>query len=246
MRGWTGKTTGSASETAASCAIASASSGPSTSAGRCSVTTRYSPRGRPCSSGAPYPSIRSRIATSVSIIVLPTSWIPAAGQPSASRLSRASGEWMKRSCESWSATIRLISSGIVRSNERRPASTCPIGSEQLRGGQRGGQRRVDVAGNEHDVGLGLEQHRLEALHDRGRLLRVRAGADAERVVGLADAELLEEDLGHLAVVVLARVDEHVLELVAPPAELRGDRRDLHHVRPRPDDGQDFSAPGHRA
>ena len=42
------------------------------------------------------------------------------------------------------------------------------------------------------------------------------GPDAERVVRLADAEFLEEDLGHLAVVVLARVDEDVLELVAPP------------------------------
>ena len=51
---------------------------------------------------------------------------------------------------------------------------------------------------------------------RGGLLRVRSRADAERVVRLADAELLEEDLGHLAVVVLPRVDEDVLELVAAP------------------------------
>ena len=63
--------------------------------------------------------------------MLPTSWIPVAGQPSASRLSRASGEWMNRSWENWSATIRLISSGIVRSNERRPASTWPIGMRSL-------------------------------------------------------------------------------------------------------------------
>ena len=89
--------------------------------------------------------------------------------------------------------------------------------EQLRGGERGGQRRVHVPGHEHDVRLRLEQHRLEPLHDRGGLLRVRSRADPERVVGVADAELLEEDLGHLAVVVLARVDEHVLELIAPPA-----------------------------
>ncbi len=34
---------------------------------------------------------------------------------------------MKSSSESWSATMRLISSGIVRSKERRPASTWPIG-----------------------------------------------------------------------------------------------------------------------
>ena len=48
------------------------------------------------------------------------------------------------------------------------------------------------------------------MHARG-LLRVRAGADAEDVVRLADAELLEEDLRHRVVVVLAGVDEHVLE-----------------------------------
>ena len=176
--------------------------------------------------------------------MLPTSWIAAAGQPSASRLSRASGEWMKSSCESWSATTRFISSGIVRSNERRPASTWPSGICSFDGGDRGRQRRVDVARDEHDVRLGLEQHRLEPLHDRGRLLRVRAGADAERVVGLADAELLEEDLGQLPVVVLAGMDEDVLELVAAALQLRGDRRDLHHVRPRADDREDLAALRH--
>ena len=43
--------------------------------------------------------------------------------------------------------------------------------------------------------------------------RVRARADAEHVVGLADPELLEEDPRHRVVVVLAGVDEHVVELV---------------------------------
>ena len=79
-----------------------------------------------------------------------------------------------------------------------------------------------------------------------RLLRVRSRPDPERVVRLPHAKLLEEDLGHLAVVVLACVDEHVLELVAPPAERRGDRRDLHHVRPRADDREHSAAGGHAA
>ena len=105
------------------------------------------------------------MATSESIIVLPTSWIASAEQPSASRLSRASGEWMNRNRETWSATMRLISSGIVRSKERSPASTWPIGSSSFGGRQRGGHRRVHVARHEHDVGLRLEEHRLEPLHD---------------------------------------------------------------------------------
>ena len=36
---------------------------------------------------------------------------------------------------------------------------------------------------------------------------VRARADAEEDVGLGQAELVEEDVGHLGVVVLAGVDE---------------------------------------
>ena len=101
-------------------------------------------------------------------------------------MSRASGEWMNRSCESWSATIRLISSGIVRSNERSPASTCPTGMLQLGGRQRRSQRRVHVAGDEHDVRLGLEQHRLEPLHHaapsaaRANRSRLRARSPARR------------------------------------------------------------------
>ena len=47
------------------------------------------------------------------------------------------------------------------------------------------------------------------LHHARRLRRVRAGADAEQVVGLRHAELLEEDLRHRRVVVLPGVDEHV-------------------------------------
>jgi hypothetical protein len=117
--------------------------------------------------------------------------------------------------------------------------------QKLACGQRGGHGRVHVARHEHDVRLGLQQDRLEPLHDRGRLLRVRPGPDAERIFRLPHAELLDEDLGHLAVVVLAGVDEDVFELVATPAELSRDRCDLHHVRPRADHGQDFSAPSHR-
>ena len=53
-----------------------------------------------------------------------------------------------------------------------------------------------------------------------RLRAVGARADLEHVVGLADAELLEEHVGHRAVVVLAGVHEHVLELVRRGARAR--------------------------
>ena len=47
--------------------------------------------------------------------------------PSRMRLSTASGECMKRNSESASVTTRLISSGIVRSKLRSPASIWPTG-----------------------------------------------------------------------------------------------------------------------
>ncbi len=77
----------------------------------------------------------------------------------------------------------------------------------LRGAEGRRQRRVDVAGDEDQIGtLGLE-HRVERLdHPRG-LLTVAAGADTEQVVGVRDAELVEEDAGHHPVVVLAGVDD---------------------------------------
>jgi hypothetical protein len=59
--------------------------------------------------------------------------------------------------------------------------------------ERGRHRRVHVARHQHDVRLHLDQHRLQPLHQAGGLLRMRAGADLEPVVRLADAELVEED-----------------------------------------------------
>ena len=62
-------------------------------------------------------------------------------------------------------------------------------------------------GHEHEVRPLVGEHRLEPLDHPRRLLGVGARADAEHVVGLGHAELLEEDLGHRAVVVLAGVDD---------------------------------------
>ena len=61
---------------------------------------------------------------------------------------------------------------------------------------------------------------------------VRAGADAEEDVGLGQAELAEEDVGHLRVVVLAGVDER--DLGSGLLERTVDGRSLHEVRARAD------------
>ena len=53
-----------------------------------------------------------------------------------------------------------------------------------------GERRVDVAWNDEQVGLALEQHLLDADERAGRLLAVRARADAEEDVRLGQPELV--------------------------------------------------------
>ena len=147
--------------------------------------------------------------------MLPTKWMRSSAMPSARRFSIASSEWRKRWSENSSATIRLISSGIVRSKLRRPDSTWATGIPSFAAVSDRGERRVDVAGNDHQVGaLGFE-HRLEPLHHPRRLLRVAARADLEHVVGRGHPELLEEDLGHQPVVVLAGVDERVAPVGQP-------------------------------
>ena len=71
-----------------------------------------------------------------------------------------------------------------------------------------GQRRVDVADDDHAARAELVDDRLEAPHDLGRLHRVRARADLEVDVGRRQLEVGEQALVHRDVVVLAGVDEH--------------------------------------
>ena len=60
------------------------------------------------------------------------------------------------------------------------------------------------------------------------------------VLGRREPQLVEEDLRELLVVVLARVDEHLLRPFAQPV---GDRRRLDELRPVPDDGENPHVPG---
>src|SRR4051794_8502566 len=71
---------------------------------------------------------------------------------------------------------------------------------------------------------------------------MRPGADLELYVGRRETELLEEDVGHVSVVVLARVHEHALVPSVPPDRAE-DGCDLHEVRPGSHDEKDTA---HRA
>ena len=74
---------------------------------------------------------RSRCASSVSIMGLPTKTTRSPVMPSAARLTSPSGAVTKSGSLSRSVTRRLTSSGMVGSKERRPASTCATGMSSL-------------------------------------------------------------------------------------------------------------------
>jgi hypothetical protein len=108
---------------------------------------------------------------------------------------------------------------------------------QLHCRERGCERRVDVAGDEDEIGPEVEEHALEPVEGLRRLLAVVPGADAELDVRLGQRKLVEEDVVDEAVVVLPRVDESLVD--AARALQRGvDGRDLHVVRTRADHVRD--------
>ena len=79
------------------------------------------------------------------------SWTPSRSPRAAG--SRRRSPWARRGrLDTRSTSTRLSSSGIVRSKERRPASTWATGTRQLRGRERAGQGRVRVPVDEHQSG----------------------------------------------------------------------------------------------
>ena len=104
---------------------------------------------------------------------------------------------------------------------------------QLGADERRGHRGIDVAVDEHEIRLPFQHDRFEARHDFSRLGGVRPGAHREIDVRLGNPELLEEDVRHERVVVLAGVDDRLPDAVVPQ---RGDdRRRLHEIGSRSDD-----------
>ena len=57
-------------------------------------------------------------------MVLPTKRILLRGIPSRTRFRSPSSEGVSKRSAIWSVNTRFISSGILRSNERKPDSTC--------------------------------------------------------------------------------------------------------------------------
>src|SRR5207237_6779891 len=94
-----------------------------------------------------------------------------------------------------------------------------------------GQRRVDVSDHQHQGGAVGPAILLEPEHDPAGLLGVRPAAGLEAHVGRRDAELFEEHVVHLAVVVLAGVHDVETQAVAGAAQRAHDRRDLHEIGP---------------
>ncbi len=126
-RGCSGTTIGTCSLTASTASTSSrADSGSSTFPGRCSVATAYrSGRARRSfsGSGSSFGSAEKRL----SIMGLPTRCTLPGETPSLARWDRPSGLVTSRMSASASVTTRLTSSGISRSKDRRPASTCAVG-----------------------------------------------------------------------------------------------------------------------
>ena len=165
-------------------------------------------------------AIAGFIRTSVSIIVLPTKKMRVESTPSRARLSVASGLCVKHQREIWSVRTRLISSGIVRSKLRSPASRCAIGMPSFDGGECTGQRRVDVSRDDQRQRTHVVENLLDALECPASLGPVASRPDVQLVVGRADPQLAQEDLRHLGVVMLAGVDDQMIERDPPGAASR--------------------------
>ena len=93
----------------------------------------------------------------------------------------------------------------------------------LRGDEGAGERRVDVADDDHDVPGRSGGAQARRRHDPRRLLGVRSRADAEVGVRLRQPELREEDVRELGVVVLAGVEEGTRKPLRPRAPRAGER-----------------------
>ncbi len=85
---------------------------------------------------------------------------------------------------------------------------------KLGGGKRRGKRRIDIADNDHHIGLLLLHDRLDAHQHLAGLLRVTAGTDTQVDMGLGHAEVDKKELAHLFVIVLAGMYQNVVDIAA--------------------------------
>ena len=113
---------------------------------------------------------------------------------------------------------------------------------ELGGRQGTGHARVRVAVDHHHVGADVEQHGLELLQHLSRLTSVRPRADGQIEGGRWNVQLLEEHVGHVGVVVLAGVNDEVLDRLGGQAvvalERAGENRHFDELGTRPHDADD--------
>mmetsp|Transcript_28235 Transcript_28235/g.78980 ORF Transcript_28235/g.78980 Transcript_28235/m.78980 type:complete len:267 (+) Transcript_28235:1416-2216(+) len=130
VRGWSGRSRGTpvaAAMPARTRRTCSRGWRVSTFSGRCIVTTRYPPRRTPKRARTSACPVLDKARWTESATVLPTTWTDLAAMPSPSRMSRCRCETANRYVAMWSIRVRLVSSGMRRSYERRPASTWAMG-----------------------------------------------------------------------------------------------------------------------
>ena len=244
VRGCTGKTTGSSAPISRSpWSTSRRSSASSTLAGRCRVTSAYPPLRRPIPATIGRALAASRCATSVSIMTLPTNAILAGSTPSLRRLASASRDGVNRRSASWSVTRRLISSGMVRSRERRPASTWATRTPSL--AHTRAQATVELTSPTTTTQSGCHSRTTgsKAIMTRAVCAACDPLPTSRKRSGRRHLEVAEEDLGHLEVVVLPGVDQQLLERVRPARHRRHHRRRLHEVGTRADDVEDAQPAG---
>ena len=102
--------------------------------------------------------------------------------------------------------------------------------QKLRADQGGRDGRVDVAVNQHQVGLAFQHDRLEAGHDVRGLTGMASRPHAQVDVWRGNLELLEEHVRHVGVVVLAGMDQGLLYL-GVLLERAQHGRNFHEIRP---------------
>ena len=105
---------------------------------------------------------------------------------------------------------------------------------QLGANQYGRDRRVHIPIHQDHVRLAFEHDGFHPNHDLRRLLGMGARTNRKVHIGSRDAELLEEHIGHIDVVVLASVDEG-LHHILPRLQGIQDGSDLHEVGTSSDD-----------
>ena len=147
---------------------------------------------------------------------------------------------------------RLISSGMARSKERSPASTCaisgrfPFESIEILEVTRA-QATVEFTSPKTTTRSGFSsEDALEASHDFCGLNGVRTRTDFKMDIRLGKAKIREERSRHRFVVMLSGVDQnavgsfpHAESSAVVVVNRKHDRRSLHEVRPGSDHNHDL-------